>query len=71
LLSRQVAQIERFRKRGRLTNEQQYYLVREHLEFLQHDPDHVAELPALEALLLEYEDRVSKQLIKRRRDEAI
>ena len=71
LLSRQFAQVERLRKRGRLTNEQQYYLVREHVEFLQHDLDHAAELPALEALLREYEDRASKRLIQRRRDEAI
>jgi hypothetical protein len=55
LMQKQFAQIERILKRGELTSEQQYYLVREHVELIADDPEHVQDLPRLLAMLDAYE----------------
>jgi hypothetical protein len=62
LMKRQFATVERILKRGKLTSEQQYYLVREHVEFICNDPACAAEVEALHALLEAYENAVSKRV---------
>jgi hypothetical protein len=61
LMERQFAQIERLVRRGKLTSEQQYYLVREHVELIDDDPEYEAELPKLFALLEAYEIVAAKR----------
>jgi hypothetical protein len=62
LMQRQFATVERILKRGKLTSEQQYYLVREHVEFIASDPAHAADVAALYALLEAYETLVAKRV---------
>jgi hypothetical protein len=61
LMQRQSAAVARILKRGKLTSEQQYYLVREHMEFVADDPTHATHLPALYALLEAYEVTAAKR----------
>jgi hypothetical protein len=62
LMQRQFATVERILKRGKLTSEQQYYLVREHVEFIGTDPAYAADVAALHALLQAYESVVAKRV---------
>jgi hypothetical protein len=62
LMKRQFSTVERIVKRGKLTSEQQYYLVREHVEFIRNDPAYAADVEALYALLEAYENVVSKRV---------
>ena len=59
LLERQRERVARLRARGKLTSEQQYYLVREHIELLMDDPAHAAELTELRGLLEDFELRAA------------
>jgi len=61
LLDRQCHSVSRLRARGKLTSEQQYYLVRQHIELLVDDPAHADELGELQALLEEFELRSAKR----------
>lgn len=61
LMQRQSAQAARLIERGQLTSEQQYYLVREHVELLADDPDQAADVPRLHALLEAYEARAARR----------
>jgi hypothetical protein len=61
LMERQRAQIERLVKRGKLTSEQQYYLVREHLDLIADDPEQAASLPTLDAMVEAYEISAAKR----------
>jgi hypothetical protein len=57
LLRRQYQRVERIRARGKVTSEEQYYLVREYIEFAELDPERAAEVPALAAMLQAFEER--------------
>ena len=61
LLERQGQRIARLRARGKLTSEQQYYLVREHIELLMDDPARADELRELQGLLEDFELRAAKR----------
>ena len=61
LLERQNKQIERLRARGRLTSDEQYYLVREHVELLASDAAQAGVVAELFALLEQYERAGSKK----------
>lgn len=56
LNSKLLARIARVRTRGRITSEEQYYLIRERVEFL--DAGSTEETSELWALLHAYEDRI-------------
>jgi hypothetical protein len=60
-MQRQFAAVERILKRGKLTSEQQYYLVREHVEFIATDPAYAADVAALYVLLGAYEAVTAKR----------
>ena len=57
LLGRQYKRVERIRARGRVTSEEQYYLVREYIEFAELDPERAAEVRQLTAMLEDFELR--------------
>lgn len=57
LNTKTVERIDRIRARGRITSEEQYYLVREHVEFIAGDPNHAGEARELLGLLDAYEQR--------------
>ena len=61
LLERQGQRVARLRARGELTSEQQYYLVREHIELLMDDPAHAAELTELQVMLEAFALRAAKR----------
>ena len=71
LLERQTARIERLRKRGKLTSEEQYYLVREHIDLIEGEAEHAEVVAELYTLLEQYEERVLKASQRRDRDQAI
>jgi hypothetical protein len=49
--------IERIRKRGKLTSEEQYYLVREHVEFIFDTPGRSGEVEQLLTMMNDFEER--------------
>jgi hypothetical protein len=57
LTARDVQRVDRIRSRGRVSSEEQYYLVRERAEFLGADPARSAECAELQRLLDAYESR--------------
>ena len=61
LLERQFAQVDRLLQRGKLTSEQQYYLVREHVDFIADDPGRAEDVAKLYALLEAYEVRAARR----------
>ncbi|MDB4908078.1 MAG: hypothetical protein JWO05_2862 [Gemmatimonadetes bacterium] len=61
LMQRQFATVERILKRGKLTSDQQYYLIREHIEVIADDQTYAADLPALYAMIEAYETLVAKR----------
>ncbi|MFL5541491.1 MAG: hypothetical protein ACJ8J0_21065 [Longimicrobiaceae bacterium] len=65
LRARQLARIARIQERGRISNDEQYYLVREHVELIWDDPAKNEELTALQALLADYENRRGRMAGKR------
>jgi hypothetical protein len=65
LLKRRYQRVGRFRSRGKLTSEEQYYLVREYVEFAGHDPANAVEVEELTAMMAAYEDRVAERAKKR------
>jgi hypothetical protein len=70
LLARQRERVARLRTRGKLTSEQQYYLVREHIELLMDDPAHAAELTEFRGMLEDFDLRaanLSKSIISTER----
>ena len=71
LMERQFAQIRRLRQRGKLTSEQQYYLVREHVDFIADDADRASEAAELYALLEAYESAAGRRAQPRNRDGAV
>ena len=71
LMEKQFAQIRRLRQRGKLTSEQQYYLVREHVEFIADDAERASEAAELYALLEEYESAAAKRAQRGNRDRAV
>ncbi|MGZ3331903.1 MAG: hypothetical protein ACXU9Z_07630 [Gemmatimonadaceae bacterium] len=71
LLERQFEQVRRLLQRGKLTSEQQYYLVREHVELIADDPEHATALPELYALLDQYEVTAAALPKRRHRDQAV
>ena len=56
-----IERIDRIRARGRITSEEQYYFVREHVEFIAGDPDHPGDARELVELLDAYEQRASRK----------
>jgi hypothetical protein len=62
LMQRQFARVERILKRGKITSEQQYYLVREHMEFITNDPAYASDAAALYALLEAHENVVARRV---------
>ena len=71
LLERQNARIERLRHRGMLTSEEQYYLVREHIDLLKGEAEHVGVVAELYGLLEQYEMRALTRSGRQNRDQAI
>ena len=67
LVGRQYQRVERIRARGRVTSEEQYYLVREYIEFAALDPERAAEVPQLAAMLKDFEQRAVAAAQKRLR----
>jgi hypothetical protein len=59
LQDKQRARIARIRARGKVTSEEQYYLVREHVEFLSGDPAAAAEVGELSAMIHDFEERAA------------
>jgi hypothetical protein len=57
LTARDVQRVDRIRARGRVSSEEQYYLVRERVEFITGEPSHSAECAELQHLLDAYESR--------------
>ena len=53
--------IERIRKRGKLTSEEQYYLVREHVEFIFDTPGRADEVEQLLTMMNDFEERSAAQ----------
>jgi hypothetical protein len=54
---RDVQRVDRIRSRGRVSSEEQYYLVRERVEFINGDPTRSAECAELQRLLDAFEPR--------------
>ena len=65
LHAKTVRRVDRVRVRGKLTSEEQYYLVREHVESLADAPERAAEVQQLWALLHEFEERSAARAKKR------
>ena len=61
LSERQLKRIAQIRARGKLTSEEQYYLVRERFEFIADDPARAEERGELQAMLHAYEERVARR----------
>ena len=57
LTARDVQRVDRIRSRGRVSSEEQYYLVRERVDFISGDPSRSAEYAELQRLLDAYESR--------------
>lgn len=57
LQTRRLARIAKVRERGRIANDEQYYLVRERIEQIWDDPGRADELHALQSVLTAYEER--------------
>jgi hypothetical protein len=57
LSARKMQRIGRIRARGKLTSEEQYYLIREYVEFSFDDPEKADEVTELLAMLDDYEVR--------------
>jgi hypothetical protein len=58
--------VERIRARGRITSEEQYYLVREHVEFNFDAPDKTSEVQQLLVMLGDFEERSATRPKRRR-----
>ena len=71
LLERQNARIQRLRQRGKLTSEEQYYLVREHIDLIEGDAEHTELVSELYGLLYQYEETAIKRTLCRDPDQAI
>ena len=56
-----LERIQRIRTRGKVTSEEQYYLVREHIEFIGAAPDRADELRDLIGLVDAYEQRANRK----------
>jgi hypothetical protein len=61
LLERQSARIDRLRQRGKLTSEEQYFLVRDHIDLLAGEAEHTGGIVELHALLEQYEMNALKR----------
>jgi len=61
LSAKKIRRIERIRTRGRLTSEEQYYMVREHVEFIFDDPSRTEEVHDLLDMLNAYEERFAER----------
>jgi hypothetical protein len=61
LYDKQRDRIARIRARGKVSSEEQYYLVREHVEFIASDPAAAAEFEELSAMLHAFEDRAVRR----------
>jgi hypothetical protein len=61
LLERQTARIDRLRQRGKLTSEEQYFLVRDHIDLLAGEAKHTGVIAELHALLEQYEMNALKR----------
>jgi hypothetical protein len=70
LLERQSARIDRLRKRAKLTSEEQYFLVREHIDLLEGQAEHAGVIAELHALLEQYETNALKRS-NQNRDQAL
>ena len=57
LLARRFQRVGRILARGELTSEEQYYLVREYVEFAEHDPSKADEVGRLWRMLQAFEER--------------
>lgn len=57
---RELRRIRQIRARGRVTGEEQYYLVRERVEFIMDDPERADEYRDLCALLQAFEERARR-----------
>ena len=62
---KKTQRIARIRARGRLTSEEQYYLLREYVEFRSDDPGKSDELAELFTMLNEFEARFAERAKKR------
>ena len=62
LLSKQTARVRRVMEAGKIRNETQYYLLREHLELVTGDPSRANELSDVQRLLHDFEERQVRRL---------
>ncbi|HEX6534623.1 MAG TPA: hypothetical protein VF041_08495 [Gemmatimonadaceae bacterium] len=60
LRTKQLARISKIRERGRITGDEQYYLVKERVEEIWDDPSKAEEFRALQAMLDAYEARAAE-----------
>lgn len=60
LHGRRLARIAKIRERGRITSETQYYLAKEHVEFIWSGPERREEFQALQIMTVAYEERVGR-----------
>lgn len=56
LFEKRNARVRAIRERGRLSTDEQYYLVREYFEFIWDDPDRAEEAAELQRLMSAYEE---------------
>jgi len=61
LSARELQRIARIRARGRITSDEQYYLVRERVVFLEGDPERADECDELQRMVLAYEERSAQR----------
>jgi hypothetical protein len=61
LRARQRARIAKVRERGRITTEDQYYMIRERVEVIWDDPAKAEEFQALQGMMVAYEDRAARR----------
>lgn len=69
LLQRRFQMIERILARGRLTSEEQYYLVREYVELAEHDSSKADEVIRLWQMMHTFEERGRAQARSRSNEE--
>jgi len=60
IFEKRNARIRKIRERGRITTDEQYYLVREYFEFIWDDPSRAEDAQALQSLMSAYEDRKAR-----------
>jgi hypothetical protein len=64
--ARELARIAAVRARGKITSDDQYYVLRGRMEVIWDDPERIDEFDALQSLTTSYEERAAKRGTRRR-----